>query len=108
MSARLGFQALDKCLSNDAEIYTLQISALTASGSTEFAANLYAHLVAKPEYAMSESRQRLVRRMREALVKCVSIMGAARPLEAIFAISKVEREEDKDYSFSRFGSHPFI
>lgn len=28
-------------------------------------------------------------------------MGVARPLEAIFAISKVERPEDKDYSFSR-------
>ena len=42
-----------------------------------------------------------MRRLREALVKSVSIVGVCKPLEAVFCISEVEREEDKDYSFSR-------
>lgn len=29
------------------------------------------------------------------------ILGVCKPIEAIVAISKVERDEDKDYSFSR-------
>jgi hypothetical protein len=35
------------------------------------------------------------------LVKLVSIVGVVRPLEAIFSIADIERDEDKDYSFSR-------
>jgi hypothetical protein len=44
-----------------------------------------------------------MRRLREALVKCVSIVGVCKPLEAIVAITKIERAEDRDYSFSREG-----
>jgi hypothetical protein len=58
-------------------------------------------LISKPEFTTSASRQALVRRLREALVKDVSILGVCKPLEAIMGISKVEREEDKDHSFSR-------
>lgn len=42
-----------------------------------------------------------MRRLREALFKCVSIVGVPRPLEAIFKIGAVERPEDKDYTFTR-------
>jgi len=59
------------------------------------------YLIQKPQHATSESRQNLVRRLREALVKCVSIVGVCKPLEAIFSIDAAERPEDKDYSFSR-------
>lgn len=42
-----------------------------------------------------------MRRLREALVKLVSIVGVVKPLESCFAMADIEREEDKDYSFSR-------
>ncbi|RFU30726.1 hypothetical protein B7463_g5631, partial [Scytalidium lignicola] len=42
-----------------------------------------------------------MRRLREVLVKTVSIQGVCKPLEAIYAIAKAERPEDKDYSCSR-------
>jgi hypothetical protein len=35
-------------------------------------------------------------------VKLVSVVGVPKPLEAIFSIGEVERDEDKDYSFSRY------
>ena len=79
-----------------------QIAALTGGGQPEFAGTLYAHLIEKPLYATSEARQALVRRLREALVKSVSIIGVCRPLEAIFNIDAAQRPEDKDYSFSRY------
>jgi hypothetical protein len=34
-------------------------------------------------------------------VKDISLLGVCKPIEAIFAISKLENEEDKDYSCSR-------
>ena len=43
-----------------------------------------------------------MRRLREALVKSVSIIGECKPLEAVFQISAVEREEDREFSFSRY------
>lgn len=46
-------------------------------------------------------RQALVRRLREALLKLVSIVGVPRPLEAVYQIAAVERAEDREYSFSR-------
>ena len=79
-----------------------QVSALTGGSQPEFAGNLYTYLTQKPQYSTSESRKALVRRLREALVKCVSVMGICKPQGAIFSISAVEREEDKDYSCSRY------
>lgn len=35
-------------------------------------------------------------------MKLVSVVGVPKPLEAIFCMAEVEREEDKDYSFSRY------
>lgn len=40
--------------------------------------------------------------MREALVKCVAIVGVCKPIEAVFQIAEREREEDRDFSFSRY------
>lgn len=34
-------------------------------------------------------------------MKLVSVVGVPKPLEAIFQIAGVEREEDRDYSFLR-------
>lgn len=81
--------------------YILLIAAISAGGHPGKAADLYKYLVTEPEYATSESRQALVRRLREALVKLVPIVGVVKPLEAVFCIAEVERPEDRDYSFSR-------
>jgi hypothetical protein len=67
----------------------------------EHAVNLYNYLISTSQFSTPESRQALIRRLREALVKNVSIQGVCKPLEALFSISKVERPEDKDYSCSR-------
>ena len=84
-----------------------QIAALTGGGQPEFAGTLYTHLIEKPHYASSEARKALVRRLREALVKSVSVIGVCRPLEAVLNIDAVQRPEDKDYSFSRCDTFPF-
>ena len=81
--------------------YILAIAAISAGGHPEFSADLYLHLISREEYSSSIQRQALVRRLREALVKLVSVVGVPKPLEAIFSIGAVERDEDKDYSFSR-------
>lgn len=83
--------------------YILAISTIVASPDPERADQLYLHLTKQAEYATSASRQALVRRLREALVKCVPIVGVCKPIEAILAISEVERDEDKDYSSTREG-----
>lgn len=77
-----------------------QLSALVGV-EPEHATYLYTYLINKPEFSTSETRQTLVRRLREALVKNVSIQGVCKPLEALFSIAKIERPEDKDYTFSR-------
>lgn len=74
---------------------------MTGSTQAEHAADLYNYLVQKPSYSTPEARKALVRRLREALVKDVSIIGVCKCLEAVFSIAEVEMEEDKDYSFSR-------
>ena len=69
-------------------------------------ATLYTYLINKPEFETSESRKALVRRLREALVKNVSLQGVCKPIEAIVGITKVEKPEDQDFSFSRFHISP--
>jgi hypothetical protein len=78
------------------------VSALSGSPHPEFITNLYIYLISKPEYSTSSARQALIRRIREALVKVVSIVGVCKPLEAITLLDAIERPEDKDYSFSRY------
>jgi hypothetical protein len=81
--------------------YILVLSALTSSGKPSLAADLYLHLVSLPAYATSDARRRLMKRLRETLVKSISVIGVPRPLEAIMCIDAVTQEEDKDESFSR-------
>ncbi|TKA70398.1 hypothetical protein B0A55_05606 [Friedmanniomyces simplex] len=81
--------------------YILAIAAITGGGHPGFAKELYLYLISKPQYQTPEQRQSLMRRLREALVKLVSVVGVPKPLEAVFSMGEVEREEDKDYSFSR-------
>ncbi|KAK5989364.1 hypothetical protein PT974_10883 [Cladobotryum mycophilum] len=65
--------------------------------------NLYLHLTNQPAYQTPSSRQSLVRRIREALVKSIITLGVCKPIEAIIAISAVERPEDRDLSITREG-----
>lgn len=58
-------------------------------------------MISKPQYQTPEQRQALMRRLREALVKLVAVVGVPKPLEAVFSMGEVEQEQDKDYSFSR-------
>ncbi|KAH8892591.1 hypothetical protein GQ53DRAFT_862018 [Thozetella sp. PMI_491] len=81
--------------------YILAIACLVAGPDPEASAQLYLHLLAQPKFTTSSARQALVRRLREALVKSVSIVGVCKPIESILAIIQVEREEDKDYGGTR-------
>ena len=63
---------------------------------------VYKYLIRKSEYQTPDSRKALVRRIREALVKNVSIVGVAKPIEAVMALDAVEDPIDKDYSSSRY------
>lgn len=81
--------------------YLVALAALVGGNEPEFADQLYLYIISQPSYSSPESRQALVRRLREALVKLVSIVGVCKPLEAILCISKAERPEDRDYTFTR-------
>lgn len=81
--------------------YFVTLAALVGGTEPELADQLYLYIINKPECQESTKRQELVRRIREALMKLVSIIGVCKPLEAIIAIMKVEREEDRDYTFTR-------
>lgn len=83
--------------------YILATATLAAGPDPERADQLYLHLCNQPAYSTSPARQALVRRLREALIKAVPIFGVCKPIEAILSISKVERDEDKDYTFTREG-----
>lgn len=87
----------------DDKWYILATSTLAASADPERADQLYLHLCNQPAYQTPESRQALVRRLREALIKSVPIVGVCKPIEAILSISKVEQDSDKDYTFTREG-----
>ncbi|KAE8365935.1 hypothetical protein BDV27DRAFT_143984 [Aspergillus caelatus] len=81
--------------------YLLTIACLSGSPDPELAKELYLYVIQKEENSNPAARQAFVRRIREALVKCVSIVGCCKPIEAIIAISQVEQEEDRDYSLTR-------
>ncbi|KAK7183278.1 hypothetical protein DPSP01_011781 [Paraphaeosphaeria sporulosa] len=87
----------------DDKWYVLTFAAMVAGGGHEFAPLLYKELIKRPEYKTSEQRQALMRRIRETLLKLVSVAGVCKPLDAIFDIDAITAPEDKDYSFSREG-----
>jgi len=68
----------------------------------DYVGTLYTYLINKPQFESAESRQRLVRRIREVLFKCIVLQGVPKCLQALSSIVKVEQPEDKDYSFSRY------
>ncbi|RAL16738.1 uncharacterized protein BO97DRAFT_430817 [Aspergillus homomorphus CBS 101889] len=79
----------------------LESKRLGTGPNPELASDLYLYLTQKEEFTSSAKRQALVRRIREALIKCVSIVGCCKPIECIIAISQVEQEPDKDYTMTR-------
>jgi alkylhydroperoxidase/carboxymuconolactone decarboxylase family protein YurZ len=81
--------------------YLITLAALVGGTEPELVDQLYLHIISQPSHQTPPSRQALVRRLREALVKLVSIVGVCKPLEAILAISKVEQPEDRDCTFTR-------
>jgi len=81
--------------------YILALASIVAGGHPALSADLYLHLISRPEYSSPESRQALVRKLREVLVKLVAVIGVPKCIDAVFAIAGVEREEDRDWSFSR-------
>lgn len=83
--------------------YIVAISCIVAGPDPEAASQLYLYLCSQPQYQEPEQRQALVRRLREALVKAVSVVGVCKPLESALAISAVEQPQDKDYSCTRDG-----
>lgn len=74
---------------------------MVGGGEPGFAPLLYKELIKRPEYQNPEQRKNLMRRIRETLLKLVSIAGVCKPLDAIFDIDAITAPEDKDYSFSR-------
>ena len=83
--------------------YIVVIATLTGGTDPLLCKDLYLYLISKPEFSTSDQRKFLVRRLREALVKSVSIVGVCKPLEAIMAINECERDEDKDRTTTREG-----
>ena len=81
----------------------LAMATLVAGPEPDYAHNLYLYLLNQPEFNQtgSDARKTLIRRLREALVKAIPLVGVCKPIEAILAINGVEREEDKDYTFTR-------
>lgn len=74
----------------------LAMATLVASRDPDHAHNLYLYLIQKTDEDDHESRRLIVRRLREALVKTVPLVGVCKPIEAILSIAAVERPEDRD------------
>ncbi|USP78336.1 hypothetical protein yc1106_05610 [Curvularia clavata] len=81
--------------------YIVLLAALVSGGQPNFSPLLYQHLIQRSEYQTPDERQALLRRLRETLMKLVIIVGVCKPLEAIFDIAAVVRDEDKDLSATR-------
>lgn len=47
-----------------------------------------------------------MRRLREAVIKCIILNGIPSAFEALMAVGREEKDEDKDFSFSREGWQP--
>ncbi|KAL4920514.1 hypothetical protein BDW62DRAFT_176648 [Aspergillus aurantiobrunneus] len=97
------FQTLEsrfaKATSIPANKWSILATATLAAGpDPERADQLYLYLTSQPAYNTSPARKALVRRLREALFKAAIIVGVCKPIEAILALAKVEKEEDKDPS----------
>lgn len=81
--------------------YLLAVTAISGGPNPQTVGELYKYLIQQPQYQTPQARQALVRRLREALVKSVSIFGVCKPIESILAIAELEHDEDKDLTCSR-------
>lgn len=79
----------------------LAITTLAASPDPNHAHNLYLYLTGTT--TAPDRRKALIRRLREALLKTIPLIGVCKPIEAILSIAAVEQPEDRDYSFTREG-----
>lgn len=93
-------------LTSSSSFLSTQLAALVSGGQPNFAPLLYQHLVQRPEYQTPDERRALLRRLRETLMKLVIIVGVCKPLEAVFDLDAVVREEDKDDSATRYFFFP--
>lgn len=84
----------------------LQAAALIASGQQARIGDLYQHLLRQPDDQSTGSRQRLVRRSREATVKCIILNGIPIVMEGFQSLAKVEQPEDQDHSFTKYDKTP--
>ena len=57
-------------------------------------------------YQTPTERQALVRRMREAMIKCIILNGIPVVMEAFQSLAKEERPVDQDHSFTRYAPAP--
>ncbi|KAK7992103.1 hypothetical protein PG996_012882 [Apiospora saccharicola] len=78
--------------------YLLTIATLAGGNDPELSDQLYLYLISQPAFSTPAQRQSLIRELREALIKTVSLVGVCKPLEAIMAINAYEKPEDKDPS----------
>ncbi|KAI8719988.1 hypothetical protein NCS52_00442800 [Fusarium sp. LHS14.1] len=83
--------------------YLVVLAALAGGNDPVMCKDLYLYLISKPQFSNPELRKALIRRIREALIKCISVVGVCKPIEAILSINGCEREEDKDHSITREG-----
>lgn len=83
--------------------YLAALSSLTTTSEPQLAEQLYLYLIKQPTYSTPEAHQVLTRRMREALIKGIPLIGLPKTAEALLAISKVQTDDDLDSSFSREG-----
>ncbi|KAJ5330000.1 hypothetical protein N7452_010390 [Penicillium brevicompactum] len=88
---------------DDDKWYLTVLSAITTTPESHVCAQLYLYLISQHAYATKDARQRLMRRMREALFKDIGLIGLPRPTESLIEITKVLSEEDAEYTYSREG-----
>lgn len=81
--------------------YILLLASIVGGGQPLTAKDLYLHLISQKDCQDPPSRQRLIRRLRETLVKSIAIVGVPKPIEAILSINAVEQAQDKDHTFTR-------
>lgn len=74
-------------------------AALIASGKPTLVGPLYSYLAL--EHKTPAARQALVRRMREAMIKCIILNGIPIVMEAFVSLAAVERPEDREHGFTR-------
>jgi len=82
-------------------VLTSKIGELIGCGKPALLGDLYGYLIGRPLCSNPEQQKQLVRRMREAMIKCIVLNGIPVVLLAFRALAALEKDEDKDHCFSR-------